>query len=78
MTPADIAELAYAEVLTARPRTPERRAAACLYVAATVSPARSVDAVRSAIATIGADTTQQAALELLGRLTAMPRTEEPA
>lgn len=70
MTPAALADLAYAEVLAARPRTPERRAAVCLYISASVPPARSLQAVRNAIATFGADDTQQAALELLGRLTA--------
>jgi hypothetical protein len=68
ITPADLAELAFAEVLASTPRTPERRAAVCLYTAATVPPAKSLAAVRNAIATFGADATQQAALELLDRL----------
>jgi hypothetical protein len=68
MTPADVAELAFAEVLASTPRTPERRAAVCLYTAATVPPAKTVKAIRTAIATFGADATQQAALELLDRL----------
>ena len=71
MTPADIAELAYAEVLATQPRTPERRAAVCLYVAATVPPAKSAGAIRNAIGTFGTDAVQRAALELLDHLAAM-------
>ncbi len=74
ITPADVAELAFAEVLAARPRTPERRAAVCLYVAATVPPAKSVAAIRNAIGTFGTDAVQADALALLGRLTAAEAT----
>jgi hypothetical protein len=77
MTPADVAELAYAEVLATTPRTPERRAAVCLYTAATVPPAKSVQAIRNAIATFGADTVQQAALELLEQLAAIATEGHP-
>ena len=68
ITPADVAELAYAEVLAARPRTAQQRAAVCLYVAATVPPAKSLQAVRNAIGTFSTDAVQAAALELLRQL----------
>jgi hypothetical protein len=66
--PAVIAELAYAEVLAAPPRTPARRAAVCVYVAATVPRARSVNAIKNAIGTFAADTVQRDAAELLEQL----------
>lgn len=78
MTPADVAELAYAEVLASKPRTPERRAAVCLYVAATVPPAKSVGAIRNAIGTFNTDAVQRAALELLDQLLAIPNEQETA
>lgn len=68
-TVADVAALALAEVLAARPRTPQRRAAAHLYVAATVPPATSLAAVKRAVLSYGAEHVQQGALALLGRLT---------
>ena len=77
-TPADVAELAYAEVMASKPRTPERRAAVCLYISASVPPAKSLQAVRNAIGTFGADTVQADALELLDRLTAQLVHEGPA
>lgn len=73
---ADIAQLAYAEVIASTPRTGRRRAAVCLYVACTVPPARSVQAIRNAIGTFATDATQRAALELLGRLTASQRQQQ--
>lgn len=76
MTPADVAELAFAEVLATTPRTPERRAAVCLYIAATVPPAKAVQAVRNAIGTFGADTVQADALELLDKLLTIPTGQE--
>lgn len=75
--PAGVAELAYAEVLASSPRTPERRAAVCLYVAATVPPAKSVQAIRNAIATFGTDAVQAAALELLDELVAIATEGHP-
>lgn len=71
MTAADVehlAQLAYAEVLASKPRTPQRRAAVCLYVAATVPPARSVAAARRAVESFGSPATQRAALALLAEL----------
>jgi len=74
--PAALAELAFAEVLAAGPRTPERRAAVALYVAATVPPTKSVQAIRTALTTFGTDAAQKAALELLGRLTQLAEQAE--
>jgi hypothetical protein len=76
VTPADVADLAFAEVLANKPRTAQRRAAVCLYYAATVPPARSLAAVRSAVGTFGTDAVQRAALELLDQLAAMTEPEE--
>ena len=70
-----IADLAYAQVIASRPRTPGRRAAVCLYVAATVPPAKSVDAIRDAIGTFGADATRRDALGLLDKITAPAEQE---
>ena len=68
MTTADVAALALAEVLAAAPRTPERRAAAHLYVSATIPPARSLSAVKRAVLSYGAEHVQQDALALLDQL----------
>jgi hypothetical protein len=66
--PEKLAEAAYAEVLATTPRTAERRAAVCLYIAATVPPAKSVQAVINAIGTFNTDAVQAAALGLLYRI----------
>lgn len=63
-----LAELAFAQVLAAEPRTPERRAAVCLYYAATVPPAKSLRAIKNAIGTFGEDEAQADALSLLDQL----------
>lgn len=68
-TPAAVAELAYAAVLATSPRTPARRAAVCLYIAATVPPAKTIGAIRNAITTFGTEATQAAARALLDRIT---------
>jgi hypothetical protein len=65
-----LAELALAEAELHPPRTPGRRAAARLYFALTVPIARSAAAAERAIASFGTTRTQQAAAELLDRLTA--------
>lgn len=65
-----LAALALAEAESCELRTPERRAAAHLWVALTVPPAGSLDAARRAIASFGSDRTQSGALDLLGRLAA--------
>jgi hypothetical protein len=49
-------------------RSPERRAAAHLFVALSIPPARSLAAARRAVLSFGDETTQSDALELLGRL----------
>lgn len=78
ITPADLAELAYAEVLASTPRTPERRAAVCLYYAATVPPAKSVRGVKNAIGTFTEDEVQADALKLLHQLAARLANTEGA
>lgn len=78
MSPEEIAELVYAEVLTTRPRTPARRAAVCLYISATVPPAKSVQAIRNAIGTFAADAVQRAAIDLLEQMLAIPDQQETA
>lgn len=62
-----LAGLAAAEARQHPPRTPERRAAAALYV--TLTETASIDAARRALPGFAAPETVTAALELLGRLT---------
>jgi len=57
------------------PRTPERRAAAALYVALTTT--RTADAARRALATFGDPPTRAAAMALLGQLELEQDTPEP-
>lgn len=85
MTSADVAalaSLAQAEAQRHEPRTPERRAAAHLWVSLVVPRAKSVASARSAVATFGEPVVQAAALELLHRLAvqiaAQTEQEQPA
>ena len=55
-------------MLASKPRNPEWRAAVCRYIAATVPPAKSVDAISNAVITFGTDAVQQATRELLEHL----------
>jgi predicted short-subunit dehydrogenase-like oxidoreductase (DUF2520 family) len=63
-----LADLARAEAERYPPRTPERRAAAALWVALTDT--KSIDAARRALEGFAAPHVQADALELLGRLAA--------
>lgn len=68
---ADVDQLAEGARLEAerhKPRTPERRAAAHLWVALTVPPAKSADAAQRAIGSFGDERTQADATRLLHRL----------
>ena len=63
---ARLVDLTRAEVLLHEPRTPGRRAAACLWVALTDTG--SIDGAKHALSGFTALDTEAAALELLGRL----------
>lgn len=62
-----LADLAFAEAERHLARTSERRAACHLWTSLITSP--TLDAARRAVATFGDPRTQQAAAELLGRIT---------
>jgi hypothetical protein len=72
-----LAELAGLEAESHPPRTPGRRAAAHLFVALTVPPAKSIASARNAIATFGDERTQSASLDLLYRLAASVPSNPP-
>jgi hypothetical protein len=67
---ATLAALASVEAQRNPARSAERRAACHLHTALTVPPARSLASAHAAIASFGDKVTQQAAAELLDRLTA--------
>jgi hypothetical protein len=69
-----LAAAAFAEAERHAPRTPQRRAASHLAIAASIPPARSIAAVRTAIASFGTERTRASALELLRRLAATAAT----
>jgi hypothetical protein len=63
-----LAGMAFAEAQRHPGRSPERRAASHLLFAITEPPAKTIDAVRRAIATFGDEQSQTDALDLLDKI----------